>query len=395
MINLNLPISISVKDVDHNIFSLEFYGKLIYPYIKRTQEFGYNDNLSSIICHYNEPHRYFHTTNHLCEILTLIDYLESNKIITDEDLIFNLKCVAYFHDVIYDPKSQTNEKQSAEFFLKCIQDWSEIEDIKKHTELSRIMSIYQAIECTKNHIDINELTDIFNQLDFYTLTHRSFSDLMIYEDQIMKEFQFYSYDQYKEGRLKFLYTVNYTLNRPELFMLCDYIEHRKINIGIYAGSFKPFHIGHMDIFKKAELIFDKVIIVRGKNLEKDPNSEFNTDLEKLFPYHEIRVMDRYLYDFVDSISQYSNATLVKGLRNSQDFDYEFKQQRYNQLIFKNRLEENKNITPKIMNTVYLMSEPEFSHISSSDIRLMEKYEKGSAEKLISKRYENYTGNDLD
>ncbi len=65
-----------------------------------------------------------------------------------------------------------------------------------------------------------------------------------------------------------------------------------------------------------------------------------------------------------------------------------KQQRYNDLIFRNRLEAKINF-PKIMNTVYLMSEPQYSHISSSDIRLMERYEKGSAKKLICKSYENY------
>ncbi len=382
MIDLNLPKNISLNIAyNHSHFSVDFHTKFIYP------GNDYGKNLYSIICRYDEPHRYFHTRNHLCEILTLIDYLVVNKIITDADIIFNLKCVAYFHDIIYDPKSENNEKQSADFFLKCIEDWSGIA-IKKHIELSRITSIYQAIECTKNHIVIDELTNIFNQLDFYTLTHRNFNDLLIYENQIFKEFQFYSYDQYKEGRLKFLYHTNSVLNRPELNMLCNYIEHYKPNIGIYAGSFNPFHVGHMDILKKAERIFDKVIIVRGKNLEKDPNKEFTTDLEKLFPYHEIRVMDKYLYDFVDSINQYSNATLVKGLRNAQDFEYELKQQRYNDLIFRNRLEAKINF-PKIMNTVYLMSEPQYSHISSSDIRLMERYEKGSAKKLICKSYENY------
>ena len=41
-----------------------------------------------------------------------------------------------------------------------------------------------------------------------------------------------------------------------------------MKIGIYPGSFNPFHKGHLNILEKAEKIFDKVILARGINPEK-------------------------------------------------------------------------------------------------------------------------------
>ena len=41
-----------------------------------------------------------------------------------------------------------------------------------------------------------------------------------------------------------------------------------MKVGVYAGSFNPFHRGHYDILVKAEKIFDKVIVARGINPEK-------------------------------------------------------------------------------------------------------------------------------
>lgn len=50
-------------------------------------------------------------------------------------------------------------------------------------------------------------------------------------------------------------------------------------IGVFAGSFNPWHQGHQDIFDQAKLMFDKVIVCRGINpgklLHKDPFKELD------------------------------------------------------------------------------------------------------------------------
>ena len=65
--------------------------------------------------------------------------------------------------------------------------------------------------------------------------------------------------------------VQYQMPSPacELTHLIDYLSNFKPNIGLFAGSFNPFHKGHYNVLIKAEMIFDKVIIAFGANPEKN------------------------------------------------------------------------------------------------------------------------------
>lgn len=62
---------------------------------------------------YSESHRYYHNLTHISECLSQLQTLEISE--TDRMVI---ELAIWFHDVIYDPKSKTNEEESAEFFLK-------------------------------------------------------------------------------------------------------------------------------------------------------------------------------------------------------------------------------------------------------------------------------------
>lgn len=65
---------------------------------------------------YNETHRYYHTLSHIYDLLTLVDRYES--------LLSNSRVVRlaiYFHDIIYDPISKTNEEDSAQLFRETFQ----------------------------------------------------------------------------------------------------------------------------------------------------------------------------------------------------------------------------------------------------------------------------------
>lgn len=144
-----------------------------------------------------------------------------------------------------------------------------------------------------------------------------------------------------------------------------------MTIGIYPGSFNPFHQGHYNVMLKAEKIFDKVIIARGVNLEKPP-SEWKMP-KQVSNRAEVILYGGLLTDCVeDVIHQYKDAkvTVIRGLRNSVDLQYEMNQYRYFQ-----------DLMPAIQ-MVSIFCDKEFEHISSSGIRLLSNYGNDKIKKYI-------------
>jgi len=131
-------------------------------------------------------------------------------------------------------------------------------------------------------------------------------------------------------------------------------------IGLYAGSFNPYHRGHENIRLKATKIFDEVIMGFGKNPEKNSNYGFPPA-----NIGEVIFYDGLLTSVIDKLEQEgNNVTLIRGLRNSTDLQYELTQYRFLQ-----------ELKPDIK-VVSIFCDKEYEHISSSAIRMLEKYGKG-------------------
>jgi pantetheine-phosphate adenylyltransferase len=131
---------------------------------------------------------------------------------------------------------------------------------------------------------------------------------------------------------------------------------------VYAGSFNPFHQGHMNIALQASAIFDQVEIVQGWNLEK---AKPTCDLTKLasLKRFEIGFCEGLLTDYISQKYVGSDVTLVRGLRNSLDLQAEINQSRYYQ-----------DLMPELK-IAYLLCDREFEHVSSSAIRVLQKFGK--------------------
>lgn len=301
---------------------------------------------------WSEAHRKFHTLEHLFDILKKI---KSSKFSAEEKEILTL--AAYFHDVIYDPRASDNEEKCESLVLK----------ICKHPEKPTVAEIVRA---TKTHEKTNsELINFFLECDSAILYSKNAQELFDYEEKILKEYQFVDYSIYKQKRCEFLRLAAKQVNNSHLLALADYVENRNLKVGLLAGSFNPFHIGHYNILSKAEEIFDKVIVCSGINPEKidvlstDQSKleqilkDRRESLEKILPYHQVYTFAHSIPKLLETFKDY-NVTVVKGLRGSKDFEEENLQRAYIEDIVKN------------YSVVYIPAYRSVEHVSSSGLRFL-------------------------
>ena len=88
-----------------------------------------------LILRYNEPHRHYHTTKHLLQVLTMIDQL------ADDHDLFLVRLAAWYHDAVYaiPPGQVSNEEASARLALREL-SWVglEQEDLNQVARLVRL-----------------------------------------------------------------------------------------------------------------------------------------------------------------------------------------------------------------------------------------------------------------
>ena len=132
-----------------------------------------------------------------------------------------------------------------------------------------------------------------------------------------------------------------------------------MNTALYAGSFDPFTNGHLDILEQASGIFDKVVVGVAFNSEKKTFLSVEKRLEiikkSISELHNIEVVS-YKGLTVEFAKLHGINILVRGVRNSSDFEYEM------QISETNRL-----LAPEIK-TVLLTPKPENAFISSTIVR---------------------------
>jgi len=165
--------------------------------------------------------------------------------------------------------------------------------------------------------------------------------------------------------------------------MSDSKESSVKKIGIYCGSFNPYHKGHQNIFEKAEAIFgeDNVIIAVGINPEKFekhtlgnkltesyvPDRDRAATIKRNFPNITVENYNTFIHEYVIKKEQEGfDVTVIRGLRNGDDLNYEVNQLRYIQ-----------DFKPDIK-VVFIQCDPAYSHISSSAIRKLNKMVGGEA-----------------
>lgn len=132
---------------------------------------------------------------------------------------------------------------------------------------------------------------------------------------------------------------------------------------IFPGSFDPFTNGHLDIVLRGLLCFDKIVIALGSNTTKERYFDILMMKDKIASTFSsnnlvsVEVFEGMTVDFAQKI----NANyIIRGLRNTIDFEYE-----------KNIAQLNKDLTNKI-ETIFFIASPQNSFISSTILRELHK-----------------------
>ena len=128
---------------------------------------------------------------------------------------------------------------------------------------------------------------------------------------------------------------------------------------VFPGSFDPITVGHLDIIKRAALVFDKVFVSVLDNPGKESDFSVEQRLELIRDaISGIENVEACASSglLVEHCRELGASVIIRGIRNGADVEYEA------------TLEEvNTRIAPEIA-TVYLISKPEHAHISSSLVR---------------------------
>ncbi len=128
---------------------------------------------------------------------------------------------------------------------------------------------------------------------------------------------------------------------------------------VFPGSFDPFTKGHEELVKRAIPLFDKIIIAIGSNSQKKYLFSLEQRMEwinEVFKKDDSVIVEAYEGLTAHYCQKVGAEYLLRGLRNASDFDYE------------KTISQLNSIVGGGLETIFLISEPQYSHFSSTIVR---------------------------
>lgn len=136
-------------------------------------------------------------------------------------------------------------------------------------------------------------------------------------------------------------------------------RNRDGRLAICPGSFDPITLGHLDIIRRAALLFDRVIVAVLVNPGKQPSFTAEERMDMIrravadIPNIEVECFGGLLADYA---RQKNAQVIVRGLRAVTDFEYEF------QMAL-----ANSKMNPQV-DTVFLTTSVQYMYLSSSMVK---------------------------
>ncbi len=133
----------------------------------------------------------------------------------------------------------------------------------------------------------------------------------------------------------------------------------KERIAVYTGSFDPITLGHLNVIRRSSSLVDRLVVGVGINVEKramfspEERVELVRRVVRVFGNVEVRTFSGLAVQFVRDCGA---RVMVRGVRPLSDIAGEF-----------TMMMANRHLDPEI-ETVFLMADEEFAHVSSSLIK---------------------------
>jgi pantetheine-phosphate adenylyltransferase len=346
---VNLPLSSRAKE-----FAAELSRRVPVQHLRDPSLL---DELAARWC---ERQRFWHGPNHLRPMLEEIETMPAGE---ERE---TLALAALYHDAIYDPRAANNEEASAALLLAHAAN----PDARIVTQAAEIIiaSKWSAPPATP-------IVERFFAMDSHQLSEGCpLHERLIYERAIFREYQWAEWTLYREKRREFLagWAQKFPQHRRGVMECIELLEGLCPRIGIYPGSFGPFHRGHLSILRQAEEVFDKVIIAVGVNRQKSGAVESaksrSAELQERLRFHEVAAFSGLLTSFVEAMPLPSK--IVRGVRDGTDLEAELRFVR-----FLNELRPQTGV-------VWISCEADLQHLSSSAIRELESIEPGAGSRYI-------------
>jgi pantetheine-phosphate adenylyltransferase len=137
------------------------------------------------------------------------------------------------------------------------------------------------------------------------------------------------------------------------------MAQKNSRLAVYTGSFDPITLGHLNVIERASMLVDKLVVGIGVNAGKDPlftpdeRFELVRRTTRRFDNVEVRPFSGLAVAFVRECGA---RVMVRGVRPLTDLEAEM-----------TMMLANRQLDPDI-ETVVLMADKEFAHVSSSLIK---------------------------
>ena len=261
--------------------------------------------------------------------------------------------VAIWHDVGHTPTHSHNEIKA----IRLMKDSQQGSNVTKIDKLWRVADLIGGTKYEEIIIDPSLALFALSDMSHFT---RSPEEIIEVEKLLFKEYSVYDWRLYQIAHIKILNHISSLHDSLEelydgIQLSISFIKTFEPKIAWFCGTFGPFTVGHLDVLRKAEKMFDKVAIVKAQNPNKPSNGERWRKHEGILDNYQIILAESNIPNLL-AVTNYT-PILVRGIRNQQDVD--------DANIWIAQINE---LTKQNIECCLILGRPEYQHISSTFVR---------------------------